>query len=139
MADHHLPAHLRYTPEHGWLAPAAGGTGGAAGTAGTALRMGLTAYAQAALGDIVHAFLPRPGARVGAGQVCGEVESVKTVSDLYAPVTGVVAARNEALEGSPELVNADCYGDGWLLELTPDDPGEVSGLLDAAAYAALLR
>ena len=135
MTDHHVPAHLRYTTEHGWLAPAPV----AEGAGGAALRMGLTAYAQAALGDIVHAHLPRAGTRVGAGQVCGEVESVKSVSDLYAPVTGVVAARNDALEGSPELVNADCYGDGWLLELTPDDPGEVLTLLEAAAYTALLR
>ncbi len=131
MPEHHLPAHLRYTAEHGWLSPQPQVGGG--------LRTGLTAYAQAALGDIVHASLPRVGTRVSAGQVCGEVESVLSVSDLFSPVTGVVVARNDALEGSPELVTADCYGDGWLLELVPEEPGEVATLLDAAAYRALLR
>lgn len=140
MAEHHFPGNLRYTPEHEWVLPAQGGDedgeGPASGASG--VRVGITAYAQGELGDIVYVSLPEVGAAVVAGQTCGEVESTKSVSDLFAPVTGTVARRNEALDGSPELVNSDPYGDGWLLEITPDDPGEVGSLLDADAYRATL-
>jgi glycine cleavage system H protein len=151
MTEHHLPANLRYTPEHEWVLPPGDGQdgdvqgeggqgGGGQGGDGAApgVRVGITAYAQAELGDIVYVSLPEVGAEVSAGQTCGEVESTKSVSDLFAPVTGTVVARNEALEGSPELVNSDPYGDGWLLEIIPEDPAAVAGLLDADAYRASL-
>jgi glycine cleavage system H protein len=123
------PDDLRYTTEHEWLrAPGDGGT----------VRFGITDYAQEALGDIVYVSLPEVGAQVTAGQPCGEVESTKSVSDVYAPVTGVVVARNEALTGSPELVNSDPYGEGWMVDVQPAD-GDVSGVgMDAASYAALI-
>lgn len=135
MTEHHFPGNLRYTPEHEWVLPDAD-EGGADGAAG--LRVGITAYAQAELGDIVYVSLPQVGDQVSAGQTCGEVESTKSVSDLFAPVTGTVAARNDALDGSPELVNSDPYGDGWLMVIAPDDPAEVGTLLDAEAYRASL-
>ncbi|SDQ39268.1 glycine cleavage system protein GcvH [Quadrisphaera sp. DSM 44207] len=125
MADVECPEDLRYTPEHGWVRAGQG-----------LVRIGITAYAEGALGDIVYVALPRLGDRVEAGAVCGELESTTTVSDLYAPLSGVVTARNESLEGSPELVNSDPYGDGWVLEVRPDDPAAVEGLLDAAGYRA---
>jgi len=120
------PEDLKYTAEHEWVRPA-----------GDAVRMGITSYAQDALGDIVFVTLPEVGAQVQAGQALGEVESTKSVSDIYAPVSGTVAARNEALDSQPELVNSDPYGDGWLLEISPGDATAVDGLLDASAYAAL--
>lgn len=125
------PEDLRYTPEHEWVR-----------AAGPAVRVGITAFAQQALGDIVFVTLPEPGAEVTAGTPCGEVESTKSVSEVYAPVSGVVLARNEALDAAPELVNTDPYGEGWLVEITPAGPGaleELLGdLLDAAAYQAHL-
>jgi glycine cleavage system H protein len=123
-----IPEDLRYSPEHEWVR-----------VDGTRVRVGITDYAQDALGDIVFVSLPEVGARLTAGQAFGEVESTKSVSDVYAPVAGTVAARNEALEATPELVNSDPYGDGWLIVITPsEDAGSASseGLLDAAAYAA---
>jgi glycine cleavage system H protein len=101
---------------------------------GGVVRIGITAYAQGELGDIVYVSLPSVGERVEAGTSCGELESTKSVSDLYAPVSGVVEARNEALDGSPELVNSDPYGEGWVLDLRPDSAEAVDALLDAAAY-----
>lgn len=123
------PDDLRYTTEHEWLrAPGDGGT----------VRFGITDYAQEALGDIVYVSLPEVGAQVTAGQPCGEVESTKSVSDVYAPVSGVVVARNEALTGSPELVNSDPYGEGWMVDVQPAD-GDVTGVgMDAVNYAALI-
>ena len=123
-----IPDDLRYTAEHEWLR-----------TEGDAIRVGITDYAQDALGDIVFVSLPEVGAQLTAGQAFGEVESTKSVSDVYAPVAGTVTARNEALEGTPELVNSDPYGEGWLIVLAPsDDAASASseGLLDAEAYAA---
>ena len=123
-----IPDDLRYTAEHEWLR-----------TEGDAIRVGITDYAQDALGDIVFVSLPEVGAQLTAGQAFGEVESTKSVSDVYAPVAGTVTARNEALEGAPELVNSDPYGEGWLIVLAPsDDAASASseGLLDAEAYAA---
>ena len=137
MAEHEYPPSLRYTPEHEWVRPA----DGAAPADGAVVRVGITSFAQDALGDIVFVQLPEPGTAVTAGETCGEVESTKSVSDVYAPVTGTVVARNEALDGSPELINSDPYGEGWLLEMSVDGGDEaLSGgaLLDAAAYQALL-
>jgi len=96
--------------------------------------MGITDYAQEALGDIVFVTLPEAGTAVTAGQPCGEVESTKSVSDVYAPVTGTVIARNTALDSTPELVNSDPYGDGWMMEIQPAEPAELERLLDAGAY-----
>ena len=118
------PEDLRYTAAHEWVS---GGTEGP-------VRVGITSYAQESLGDIVFVTLPEPGTEVSAGQPCGEVESTKSVSDLYAPVSGTVVARNEALDATPELVNSDPYGEGWMVEIRPSDPSQVAGLLDAAAY-----
>lgn len=123
-----IPDDLRYTAEHEWLR-----------TEGDAIRVGITDYAQDALGDIVFVSLPEVGAALTAGQAFGEVESTKSVSDVYAPVAGTVTARNEALEGTPELVNSDPYGEGWLIVLSPSEDGASAtseGLLDAGAYAA---
>jgi glycine cleavage system H protein len=117
------PEDLRYTSDHEWVR-AEGGT----------VRVGVTDYAQDALGDIVFVTLPDVGAQVTAGQPCGEVESTKSVSDLFAPVSGTVEARNENLDASPELINSDPYGDGWILSIRPDDPASVDGLLDARSY-----
>jgi glycine cleavage system H protein len=121
------PEDRRYTAEHEWVA------GGAA----DAVRVGITHFAQDSLGDIVYVQLPDPGTDVTAGQALGEIESTKSVSEIYAPVSGTVVARNEALSATPELVNSDPYGAGWLLEIKPTDPSTVDGLLDAAAYRAL--
>jgi glycine cleavage system H protein len=122
-----FPADLRYTAEHEWVRPG-----------GSALRVGITSYAQEALGDIVFVTLPEPGAEVTAGQPLGEVESTKSVSDIYAPVSGRIASRNAELDGRPELINTDPYGDGWLVEIEPSDPDAVGSLLDAAGYAAVV-
>ena len=125
MSDFEYPDGLRYTAEHEWVR-----------SDGAVARVGITAFAQDALGDIVFVTLPDEDAAVTAGSPCGEVESTKSVSDVYAPLTGTVAARNEALDASPELVNSDPYGDGWMLAIRPDDGAAVEGLLDAAAYEA---
>lgn len=122
-----IPEDLRYTAEHEWVAGDGDGT----------VRVGITHYAQAALGDIVYVQLPDEGAVVAAGEALGEIESTKSVSEIYAPVSGTVAARNEALGDTPEAINTDPYGDGWLLEIRPADPDAVGGLLTAAAYREL--
>ena len=123
------PEDLKYTPEHEWVsAPNEDGI----------VRIGITAYAQEALGDIVYVSVPAVGADVTSGQPLGEVESTKSVSDVYAPLTGTVVARNERLDQQPELLNTDPYGDGWIAELRPTDPATVAGLLDAAGYQATL-
>jgi glycine cleavage system H protein len=128
------PDDLKYTAEHEWVRVVGDGDG-------ATLRVGITAYAQEALGDIVFVTLPQLGAEVEAGQSLGEVESTKSVSDVYAPLGGTVTGRNEQLDGSPELVNSDPYGDGWMLEIRPtggvDEAMRSEQLLDAAAYAAL--
>jgi glycine cleavage system H protein len=122
-----IPEDLRYTAEHEWVVGADGGT----------LRVGITHFAQDALGDIVFVQLPDEGAVVAAGEPLGEIESTKSVSEIYAPVSGTVAARNEALGDTPEVINTDPYGAGWLLEITPDDPSALDGLLTADAYREL--
>lgn len=123
------PEDLKYTAEHEWVRVAGDGP----------VRIGITAYAQDALGDIVFVSLPEVGERIEAGATVGELESTKSVSDLYAPVTGEVVARNESLDATPELVNSDPYGEGWLIEIAPADPSVLDGLLDASAYQAGLE
>ncbi|MFN8159098.1 MAG: glycine cleavage system protein GcvH [Candidatus Nanopelagicales bacterium] len=123
------PENLRYTREHEWVDVVADGR----------VRFGITDHAQDALGDIVFVTLPALGAAVTAGEPCGEVESTKSVSDIYAPVSGKVAARNDAAETSPETLNSDPYGDGWLVEVDVADAAELDALLDAAGYRAVLE
>jgi glycine cleavage system H protein len=121
-----IPEDLRYTTEHEWVAP---------GT--TAVKVGITHFAQDALGDIVFVQLPDPGTEVEAGQAFGEVESTKSVSEIYAPFNGTVIARNDHLADEPELVNSDPYGAGWLVQIEPNDPAAIDDLLDSAAYREL--
>ena len=124
------PTDLKYTAEHEWVR-----------VSGESLRLGITDYAQEALGDIVFVTLPAVGTEVTAGQSFGEVESTKSVSDVYAPLAGTVTAVNEALDANPELVNTDPYGEGWMVEIVPAAglPAALADplLLDAAAYGAL--
>jgi glycine cleavage system H protein len=120
------PEDLKYTAEHEWVRTDAGPDG--------TVRIGITDYAQDALGDVVFVTLPQVGDEVTAGQACGEIESTKSVSDLYAPVTGTVTATNDALDGTPELVNSDPYGDGWIFEVRPSEQSQLGDLLDAGAY-----
>lgn len=122
------PDHLRYTEEHEW-----------ARGDGNRVTIGITSYAQDALGDVVYVDLPASGTRVEKGQPFGEVESTKSVSDLYAPLTGVIVERNETLESSPELVNTDPYGEGWMVVIEADTPDELSGLLSATDYEQLTK
>jgi glycine cleavage system H protein len=122
------PEDLRYTAEHEWVRA----------TDGSALRVGITDYAQGALGDIVFVSLPAVGTEVTPGQPMGEVESTKSVSDVFAPVAGTVRARNEALESQPELLNSDPYGEGWIVEIEVADLAVTDTLLDAQAYTALV-
>jgi glycine cleavage system H protein len=123
MADFEYPDDLRYTSEHEWVR-AEGGR----------VRVGITAYAQDALGDIVFVQLPDAGSTVEAGSAVGEVESTKSVSDLFSPIAGTVVERNEALDATPELVNSDPYGQGWMFEVEPADDAAVDGLLTADQY-----
>ena len=122
-----IPEDLRYTAEHEWVA---GGKGGP-------VRVGITHFAQDALGDIVYVQLPDPGTAVKAGEALGEIESTKSVSEIYAPLTGTVVARNDKLAEEPEVINTDPYGEGWLVEIAPADPAAVEGLLTASAYREL--
>jgi glycine cleavage system H protein len=124
MSSLDYPEDLHYTAEHEWVRDGDGDT----------VRVGITDYAQDALGDVVYVTLPEVGATVTEGDSCGEVESTKSVSDLFAPVTGEVTARNEGLDATPELVNSDPYGDGWLFEVRPADASAVAGLLDVTTY-----
>ena len=124
------PEDLKYTAEHEWVR--------SPGESEGSVRIGITHYAQDALGDIVYVSLPEAGESVSAGDTCGELESTKSVSDVYAPVTGEVTARNTSLDATPELVNNDPYGAGWLYEVVPADPSAVDGLMDAEAYQGTL-
>lgn len=126
-----FPEDLSYTAEHEWVRS----PGSESGT----VRVGITDYAQEALGDIVYVTLPEVGAEVTGGEPCGELESTKSVSDLYAPISGVVVARNEVLEAQPELVNAEPYAGGWMIEIRPSDPAQLDDLLDADAYADVAK
>jgi glycine cleavage system H protein len=124
-----IPEDLRYTAEHEWVS--GDGTG--------PVRVGITHFAQDALGDIVYVQLPEEGTVVRAGDALGEVESTKSVSEIYAPVSGTVVARNATLADEPELINAEPYAAGWLVEIAPEEPASVAALLDAAAYAELTK
>jgi len=121
-----IPADLSYTAEHEWVAPGAEGT----------VRIGITDHAQSELGDVVFVQLPEVGETVQAGAVVGEIESTKSVSDLFAPVAGEVVAVNERLEEEPAVVNSSPYADGWLFEVRPAADDYRDGLLDAEGYAA---
>ena len=127
------PDDRRYTEQHEWAQVQGPGDGG------TVVRMGITDHAQDALGDIVFVQLPEVGEEVTVGNPIGEVESTKSVSDVYSPVAGVVTARNEALEATPELLNSDPYGEGWLVEISVAGEGgdPTADLLDAAGYQAV--
>ena len=124
------PADLKYTSEHEWIR--------SPGESAGAVRVGITEFAQDALGDIVYVSLPEVGDEVEGGSPVGELESTKSVSDVYAPITGKVVARNEALEASPELVNSEPYGEGWLFELKPADSSALDSLMDAGSYESSL-
>ena len=124
MSELEYPEDLRYTAEHEWVRAGDGGV----------VRVGITSFAQDALGDVVYVSLPTVGDTVAAGDACGEVESTKSVSDLYAPLAGEVTAVNEALDATPELVNTDPYGEGWMYELKVEDLAAVDALMDQAAY-----
>ena len=126
MSDY--PEDLKYSAEHEWVR---------SGNEST-VRIGITDYAADQLGDIVFASLPTVGETVSAGDACGELESTKSVSDIFSPVPGVVAAVNAVLESNPETINADPYGDGWLFEVDLEDGADLDDLLDADAYAELV-
>lgn len=128
MSDLDYPEDLRYTAEHEWVRPGDDDV----------VRIGITSFAQDALGDVVYVSVPSVGDTVQAGDTCGEVESTKSVSDLYSPLPGEVVAVNETLDGSPELVNTDPYGGGWIYELRIDSSSLLDGLMDAAGYRTQL-
>lgn len=121
-----IPSDLQYTKEHEWVATT---------SVALRIRMGITDYAQGALGDIVYVQMPKVGESVTANAVCGEVESTKSVSEIFAPVTGIVVAINDELSSAPELINSDPYGAGWLVEI--EVPVQPTGLLSAAEYGAI--
>lgn len=123
-----IPEELRYTKEHEWLV---------ATEIPTIVRVGITDFAQSALGDIVYIQMPKIGENIKADAVCGEVESTKSVSEIYAPVTGVVKKVNEALNKNPELVNSEPYGQGWIAEIEISDVSVIEKLLSAAEYRTL--
>ncbi|MGZ8629748.1 MAG: glycine cleavage system protein GcvH [Actinomycetota bacterium] len=123
-----FPEELRYTKEHEW-----------ARVEGGRVRVGITDFAQDALGDVVYVDLPEVGAKVEAAQPFGEVESTKSVSDVFSPLAGTIAERNPLIDDRPELVNEQPYGDGWLVVLEPDELAAVDGLLDAAAYRVFVE
>jgi glycine cleavage system H protein len=126
MSD--VPSDLKYTAEHEWVRMSEGSR---------TVRIGITDYAQEALGDVVYVSLPDVGTEVAPGATFGEVESTKSVSDIYAPLPGTISARNDALDDQPELINSDPYGDGWIVEIELSDAADLDGLLDAAAYGTL--
>jgi glycine cleavage system H protein len=122
-----VPDELKYTAEHEWVSA----------TGDSTVRIGITDFAQSSLGDVVYVSLPEVGASVKQGEAFGEVESTKSVSDLFAPLSGTVTARNDALADAPELVNSDPYGAGWVVEIELSDSAQLGDLLDAAAYGVL--
>lgn len=123
-----VPEDLRYSSDHEWVR-----------TEGDVVRVGITDYAQDALGDVVYVEVPVVGTQVAAGAKVSEVESTKSVSDIFAPVAGTIAEVNADLADAPEQLNDDPYGQGWICTITPEDPAAVDGLLDAAAYVALIE
>jgi glycine cleavage system H protein len=122
-----IPEDLRYTAEHEWV------------TAKSPVRVGITHFAQDALGDIVYVQLPEVGQAVAEGEAFGEVESTKSVSEIYAPISGTVSALNDKLADQPDLINTDPYGEGWLVEIEPADPASVEALLEPSAYRELTQ
>jgi glycine cleavage system H protein len=122
-----VPAHLKYTKEHEWVEEISPGR----------YRVGITDYAQGALGDIVYLQMPKVGESIDAGKVCGEVESTKSVSEIYAPISGTITAVNSDLDSAPETINSEPYGKGWLLEVEASPPNQLSELLSPEAYSAL--
>ena len=123
-----FPEQLKYSAEHEWVA-----------VDGSRARIGITDFAQDALGDVVFVNLPAAGTTVAAGGTCAEVESTKSVSDIYAPVTGEIVEVNGALDDAPEHVNSDPYGDGWIFVVEMTDPSELDALMDAAAYRRMVE
>ncbi|AGI89574.1 glycine cleavage system protein GcvH [Streptomyces albidoflavus] len=123
-----IPEELKYTEEHNWVRVLPGG----------AAQVGITSYAQTQLGDIVFVELPKVGQALDAGQAMGVIESVKAATDLYSPLAGKVTAVNDELEASPELINEEPYGDGWMVEIQPSDAGALNDLLDAAKYQGIV-
>lgn len=123
-----IPADLRYTKEHEWVKP----------TSGKNFHVGITDYAQSALGDIVYIQLPKVGDSVAQGKVCGEVESTKSVSEIYAPLSGKIIAVNSSLDSTPEVLNSDPYGAGWIFEVEVTNEAEVAALLAAEDYQGLV-
>jgi len=123
-----IPADLKYTAEHEWIRQE-----------GDVVVVGITHHAQDALGDVVFVELPEVGRALVAGKAFGVVESVKAVSDLYAPINGTVTAVNADVVAKPEQINKDCYGAAWMLKVKPASPADIAGLLDAAGYDALLK
>ena len=121
-----VPDDLKYTAEHEW-----------ARISGTTVRIGITDFAQQSLGDVVYVSLPEVGAAITRGEPFGEVESTKSVSELFGPVDGTVSARNDALEGQPEVINSDPYGAGWIIEIEVSDGSQFEALLDAGTYGTL--
>ncbi|GAB3300644.1 glycine cleavage system protein GcvH [Epidermidibacterium keratini] len=126
-----IPEDLKYTAEHEWVKSGGDLEEGV-------VRIGITDHAQDSLGDIVFIELPEPGSTITAGESCGEVESTKSVSELFAPVSGEVLTRNEALESAPETVNSDPYGAGWMFEVRIEGAAALDGLLDAKAYGEIV-
>ena len=123
-----VPQDLTYTAQHEWARAEGDGT----------VRVGITDFAQEALGDIVFVSLPAVGTQVSAGQVLGEVESTKSVSEIYAPFDGEVVARNDELESRPELLNTDAYGEGWIVTIRPASADAAASMLEPASYEALI-
>ena len=128
MSTLEYPEDLRYTSDHEWVKDQGDGV----------VRIGITSYAQDALGDVVYVSLPNVGDTVSVGDSVGEVESTKSVSDIYAPFAGEVTAVNDGLDATPEMINSDSYGEGWMYELRIEDPALIEDLLDAEAYQAQL-
>ncbi len=128
MSELDYPEDLRYTSDHEWVQEVEDG----------AVRVGITSFAQDALGDVVYVSLPAVGDTVSPGEACGEVESTKSVSDVFAPMPGEVTAVNASLDSAPELVNSAPYTDGWMYELRPSESGALEDLMDADAYRATL-
>lgn len=124
-----IPEDLRYTAEHEWVQA----------RSGAPVRIGITDFAQDSLGDIVYVQLPDVGTEVTAGESLGEVESTKSVSEIYAPLSGKVVSRNDQLADTPELINSDPYGSGWLVDIELAEPGKVDDLLNADAYRELTQ
>ena len=123
-----VPENVKYTKEHEWISE----------SSSNRFKVGITDYAQSALGDIVYIQLPKMGQTLQQGSVCGEVESTKSVSEIYAPLSGTVVTLNTALDAAPETMNKDPYGDGWIFEVEITDQAQLSSLLDPSAYQALI-